>query len=156
MTLQNTHYWVGLFQPITEATRSLESVPLVCSVANLYPRPHSRPVVASRGIPSSLLIASSTSYSVANLFFFPSKYKPSYSHHLQDTLVPGLQADRSQRSRIGRIAIYCAAVFRLLWVYVLIPSKPASTITSSNEGYSKIPSPCLLDCLPVSRRATVC
>ena len=98
----------------------------------MYPRPNSRPVVVSRGITYSLPIIPSPPDSAADaaLFFATSKSRPSCSHHLRDTLNPGLRADCSQRARIGRIAIYCATVFYLLLMYFPIPSKPASTIAS--------------------------
>ena len=110
----------------------------------------------SRGIPSSLPIASSPYDSAAALLFLPSKYRPSCYHHRRDTLAPGLQADRSQRSIIGRVAIYYANMFYLLLMYVLIPSKPASTVASSNDGYYQLPPPCLFSCLPASCRTTLC
>ena len=68
------------------------------------------------------------------LFFNPSKSMPAYSHHHQDTLAPGRRVERSQRSRIGPIAIYCATVFCLLMTKVLIPSNPASPIASAKGG----------------------
>ena len=86
----------------------------------------------------------------------PSKSRPACSHHLQDNLAPGLRADRSQRFRIGRVAIYCANVLCLLVMYFLIPMNPASTIAYSNGGYSQLPPTRLLGCLLVSRRATLC
>ena len=92
----------------------------------------------------------------ADLLFALSKYRPSCSHHLWDTLSPGLQADRSQRYIIVRVAIYCATVFYLLVMYVPIPSKHASTIASSNDGYSQIPPPRLLGCLHMSHHRILC
>ena len=99
--------------------------------------PSLRFVIISKGIPSSSLISSSLSDSdyADAIFSPPSKSNLSCSHHGQDTRTPGLRMDRSQRSRIGRVAIYCRVVLWLLVMYVLISSKPASTITSSNEGY---------------------
>ena len=47
-------------------------------------------------------------------------------------------------------------MFCLFVIYVPIPSKPASTIASSNYGYYQLPPPRILSCLPVSRRATLC
>ena len=47
-------------------------------------------------------------------------------------------------------------MFCLLVMYFPIPLKPASTIASSNGGYSQLLYPRLPRCLPVSRRATLC
>ena len=41
-------------------------------------------------------------------------------------------------------------------MYVLIPLNPASTIDSSNVGYSQLPPPYLPGCLMVSRCTTLC
>ena len=112
----------------------------------------------SRGIPSSSPIDSSLSRSVAAadaLLFNPSKYRTDCSHHRRYTLVPGLREDRSQRSIIGRIAIYCATVFYLLVMYFLIPSNPTLTISSSNGGYYQLPYPRLLCFLPASSCAAL-
>ena len=78
--------------------------------------------------------ASETVAASAVLFFTPSKSIPAYSHHLRYTLAPGRRLDRSQRSRIGCVAIYCATVFCLLVTDFLISLKPASPIVSSNVG----------------------
>ena len=113
----------------------------------------------SSGITYYSPINSSTSKSAAAataIFFAPSKSRPACYNHRQDTLTPGLRVDRSQSSRIGRVAIYCATVFCLLMMYLPIPSKPASTITSSKGGYYQLPPPQLRGCLPVSRHATLC
>ena len=132
-----------VLHPITEATRSLDAVPILFYVATLYVRHHYRPVVASWGVPYSLPIIYSLSDSddVASLLLSPSRYRPTCYHHCRDTLAPCLRVDRSQRSRISRIAIYCATVFCLLMVYVLIPLNPASGIASSNDGYSQLSPP---------------
>ena len=111
----------------------------------------------SRGIPSSSPIVSSLSnFSAGALFFAPYKSRPTCYHHLRDTLAPSLRADRSQSSRIGRVAIYCATVFCLFLMYFPVPLKPDSVSASSNGWYYQLPSPCLLICLMVSRRATLC
>ena len=144
------------FHPITVATRSLDSVPLLCQVATLYSWPHSWTVVISRGIPSSSPIAFSPSNSAADLFCAPYKSKRSCSNHHRYTHAPSLQVDRSQRSIIRRVAIYCATVLCLLVMYVPNSSKPASTISSSKYGYSQLQSPRLSGCLQVSRWATLC
>ena len=102
---------------------------------------------------SESIIASAAA---ATLFFAPSKSMPACYHHRRDILATGRRLDRSQRSRIGRIAIYCADVFCLLVTDFLIPLKPASPIASSNGGYAQLPPPCILVCLPEIRRATLC
>ena len=68
------------------------------------------------------------------LLFAPSKSMPACSHHRRYNLAPGRRLDRSQRSRIGRVTIYCATVFFLLVTDFLIPLKPASPIASYNGG----------------------
>ena len=111
------------------------------------------------GISSSSTIVHSSSDSddaAAALFFYHSKSIPACPHHHLDTLSPGLRADCSQRSRIGRVAIYCATVFCLLMIYFPIPPKLASIVASSNDGFSQIQPPCILGCLPVSHRTTLC
>ena len=72
--------------------------------------------------------------SAAALFFVPSKSMPAYSHHRQDTLNPGRQVDRSKRSRIGRVAMYCATMFCLLVTDFMIPYNPDYPSASSNGG----------------------
>ena len=54
---------------------------------------------------------SSPPESAADLSFPPSISIPSCPHHRRETKSPVLQTDRSQRSRIGRVVIYCATVF---------------------------------------------
>ena len=56
-----------------------------------------------------------------SLFLAPSRLMSTCSHRRRDTLAPGRCVDRSQRSRIGRITIYCATVFCLLVKDFLIP-----------------------------------
>ena len=108
------------------------------------------------GVHSSTPLHSATLYPLAPLDSSPPKYKyesdyesvaasaallsasyksmPDCSHNRRDTLSPGRRVDRSQRSRIGHVTIYCATVFCLLMMDFLIPSKPASPIASSNGG----------------------
>ena len=63
---------------------------------------------ASSGSPSTTASADSQSPSMPNLSCY---------HHFLETHVPGLCTSSSQRSRIGRVAIYCAIVFCLLKTY---------------------------------------
>ena len=60
----------------------------------------------------------------AALYFSVSRSIPSFYHHPRDTLAPFLCMARSQRSRIGRVAMYCATVFCLLVTAFQIPSNP--------------------------------
>ena len=139
VTLYHAHCWVVEFHPRTAAIRSLDYVPLYVSFAtsftpsviptchNLgghYSAPlHSNPLNPIAPLDSSSLPGSaSTSKSeseyktvaaYAALLFASSKLMPACSHHRQDTLTPSLRMDRLQSSRIGRVAIYCAAVFCL-------------------------------------------
>ena len=41
-------------------------------------------------------------------------------------------------------------------MYVMLTSKPDSAIALYNDGYSQLPPTCILGCLPVIRRATLC
>ena len=52
--------------------------------------------------------------------------------------------------------MYCAAVFCLLMMDFLIPSKPASLVASFRVGYAQCLSPLLRSCLPLIRRADLC
>ena len=89
---------------------------------------HSTPLGSKSDSDSESVISSAT------LLFAPSNYMPDCSHHLQEILATGRQVERSQRSIIGCVAIYCASVFCLLVTDFLIHSKPASPIASSNGG----------------------
>ena len=145
-----------VFHPRTAATRSLESVALNMLVCYCVPPPALLARRHSRVIPSSSPIDSPQSESAAAtaaLFFSPSKSRLACSNHRQETLAPGLRADLSQRSRIGRVAIYCRTVFYLLVMYLPIPLKADWTIASLNVGYYQLPPPRILGCLLVSRRA---
>ena len=100
---------------------------------------HSAPLDPLAPLNSSPTKAEPYSKSVAysassDLFFAPSKSMPACSHHHRDTLTPSLRAERSQRSRIGCVALYFATVFCLLVMDFLIPVKPDSPIASSNGG----------------------
>ena len=136
-------FWAGLRDPIAcllfsggipsqnsgyKVTRLCPYIILVCYFVPPPSFPYCRHF---RGIPSSYPIVSSTSDSTAvALLFAPSKSRPACYHHCRDILSPVLRADRSQRSRIGRITIYCATVFCLLMMYF-----PDSTRDSPNDGY---------------------
>ena len=92
----------------------------------------------------------------ATRFFAPSKSMPACSHHRRYTLAPGRRVARSQRSRIGHVAIYCVTVFCLLVTNFLIPSKPAYPNASARGGYSQLPSTRLRSCFPVILRVNLC
>ena len=68
----------------------------------------------------------------------------------------GARVSRRWWEQDGLVTIYCATMFYFLVMYFPIPSKPDSTIASSNDGYYQLPPPCLLVCLPLSCRATLC
>ena len=99
------------------------------------PHPYSWRGISSCAVPSSHC-ASSLSHSAAALYFDPSRYKSSCSHHHWDTHAPGLQIHSSKRSIFGRVAIYCATVFCLLVIYTPISSNPDSYIAAAIGGYS--------------------
>ena len=113
-------------------TPCLQILPVVSSCDASSPRFHYSPSVCA-----------------AACFLFPASSIPSCSHHLQETQAPGLRTDRSQRSRIGRVAIYCAVVFYLFWMYTPISSNTASSIADASSGYFQPPSPCLPRLPPV-------
>ena len=77
------------------------------------PHLQSRPGVSSCDAPS-MYCSSSPPNSAAALYFYPYRSRPYCSHNRLDTHAPGLQKYCSQRSRIGRVAIYYTTVFCLL------------------------------------------
>ena len=142
------------FYPITAAIKSLDSVPLYVSFLLRFPLPHFRPVVIlvsftlpshsnqlhlNNSLHSTPLRQNPNLTPTLNILFTlptfsspPSNSITACSQHCQDTLAPGCQMDRSHRSLIGRVTIYCVTVFCLLVTDFLILSKPASPINSSN------------------------
>ena len=130
-----------VFHTRTEATRSIDSLPLFMLVFYFVHPPSIMARCQYMVIPSSTSIdfyPSEFASTAAALFFSYSKSRPACSHHLRDTLAPGPRSDFLQRPRIGHVAIYCATVCCLLVMYIPIPPKPASTIASSNGGYSQL------------------
>ena len=110
--------------------------PYITLVCYFVPPPSFLTSRHSRDIPSSSSIVSSPSdstVSAAALFFTTSKSRLACSQHHLNNLAPVLREDRSQRSRIGRVAIYYATVFYLLVLYFLIPFNPDSNSAFSND-----------------------
>ena len=114
---------------------------------------HSRPALVPCYPPPTTPAATSGSPSSAAA---PAKSNPSYSHHLFETRIPGLRTASSQRSRIGRVAMYCATVFCLLRMYASTSSKPASRITSPKGEYYHQATGRHRGCRPVIRQANLC
>ena len=120
-------FWAGLGDPIAcslfsggipyqnSGYKVTRLCPYIMLVFYFVPPPSFPYRRHSRGINSSSPIVSSTSDSTAAvLLFYPSKSRPACYHHCRDILAPVLRADRSQRSRIGCVTIYCTTVFCLL------------------------------------------
>ena len=91
---------------VYKGTRLCSSIVLTCYFITLHPNFH--PSVSSCSVPSSPY------NSAADLSLAPFRSKPSFSHLRRDTHAPVLLIDFSQRSRIGRIAIYCATLSGIL------------------------------------------
>ena len=74
---------------------------------------------------SSDSISDSDPESISDARSFPvSQSTPFWSHHLLDTHAPTLSVVYSHRSRIGRVAMYCATVFCLFVIDFLISLNP--------------------------------
>ena len=86
----------------------------------------------------------------------PTRSIISFYHHLLMTHIPGICTVSSHRSIIGRITIYCAAVFFLLSTHASTSSNPASCIAVSKCGYYQLPSRNRRGYLPVIHIATLC
>ena len=115
-------FWAGIHDPIecsflgggipsqNSGYKVTRLCPYIMLVFHFLPLPSILAHCYSKGITYSSPIESIPSKSAAAaaaLFFTRSKSRPACSHHRQDTLAPGLRADLSQKSRIGRITIYC-------------------------------------------------
>ena len=141
--------------PRTVATRSLDSVSLYVSLLLRFPTsipalcnsrvnhsstlPHSAPLDPLAPLDSSTPEPESKSKSdsvaaSSALFFDSSKPIPACSHYRIDTLATSCRVERSQRSRIGLVAIYCATVFCLLGKNFLKPLNTYTPIASYNGG----------------------
>ena len=86
---------------------------------------------------------------------FPYMSNPSCSHHLLYACIPGLRTTSSQTSIIGRITIYCTAIFYLFRIYSSTFTIPASGIASFKVRYSQLHLRRLYCCFSVSRQATL-
>ena len=142
-------------KPITEAIWTLGSVSILYYIIyRSTPCFLILPAVSSCAT-SSTQFSYSMSDAFASISLAPYKSISFWYHHRCETQAPGNQTDRSQRSRISRVTIYCATVFCLRFVYTLISSKPASSIAATSGGYSHPPYPRLCGLLTVIRRATL-
>ena len=77
---------------------------------------------------------SDSEYVSAARYFDVSQSMPFWSDHLLDTPTPPLGVVCSHRSRIGRVAMYCATVFCLFVIYFLISVNPAYFMAPTREG----------------------
>ena len=125
VVILGSHYSTPLHSAPLEPLAPLDSSYLHGSASEPNSDPDSNP----ESDPDSKTVTAS-----AALFFAPYKSMSACYHHHQYTLAPVRLLDRSQRSRIGCIAIYCAAAFCLVVTDFLIPSKPASPSASSTGG----------------------
>ena len=124
---------------IPRGRHSPRSIPL-----HLIPSPHwmcfSSPLPTSGSASTSASDSTSDSDSEsaarasAARSFAAFSYITSWSHHRQDTLASTLCVARSQKSRIGRVAMYCATIFCLLVTAFLIPSNTVSRMASFRGG----------------------
>ena len=80
----------------------------------------------------------------------PAKSITDCFHHRIPTCAPLFLYATSQRSKIDRVAIYCAAIFCLYQMQVSIGSNPASSISTSAKVYSQLLSNPRHVSLPVS------
>ena len=146
----------GFSKPRTATTQSLDSgllqyVNLVCRHAQssaLAPL-HSAPLDPLALLSSSRSSSPSVSFPVSDpdvvsvsvpfAFAFPQSI-PDCSHHLKVTLAPYLGLAPLHRSRSGRVAMYCATVFCLLWIDVRMSVSPASSMAPFSEGQFQSPS----------------
>ena len=101
---------------------------LLCSSISLVPC-YSASSLPRYSSPFSSSYASDTA-------LYLSRSRTSYSHHLFATHLPLICTLSLQRSRIGRIIMYCATVFWLFGTYSSISSNPASCISILSRGYS--------------------
>ena len=141
--------------PITEATEALDCVPLFYS--RFYFISHvfgSWYFAAYLSVSSYSLSPSSPATAAVNLYPTSSSY--SFSQHLLATHAPGILTFSSHRSRIGRVAMYCATVFCLFITYSPISLHPYSCIAVSSGGYYQLSSTFRFDCLPVILMDTMC
>ena len=122
LSMLNIGWWCST--PKAEDKGSLGSVPNVLNVATVFP-PYS--VLSSHPTPPSppslvsSLYPTSSSISCSLL-----KSRLTCSDHRLGTCYPGLQSASRHRSRIGRVAMYCAAVFWNMVMYVSIFFSPSS------------------------------
>ena len=84
--------------------------------------------------PSDSISDSNSESASAARSFDVSQSMPFWYYQLLDTLSPPLVVVRLHRSRIGRVAMYCATVFCLFVIYFLIYVNPASFMAPTREG----------------------
>ena len=101
-------------KPRTYTIGTLSSVPLLCYIS--YHRTPCLQLLPFFSSCTASYLYFSYSPSNADNALSLASYKPipSCSRHLRETQALGLRTDLSQRSIIGRIEIYCVAVFCLL------------------------------------------
>ena len=120
-------YYQFLFTSHWSTLAPLHSAPL----EPLSPLSEFRASSSYMSVPNSESDSESVS---APLAFAFSQSIPFWSHHLIVTLAPLICVVPSQRSRSGRVAMYCATVFCLMFIDVRTSLKPASFMAPSREG----------------------
>ena len=101
-----------------------------------------------------ILLSPSAAASAACLA--PARSMPSCSHQLFAKHIPVIRTVSSHRSRMFRIAMYCAIIFFLLRKYSPISSNPNFCIDVSSGGYSQLPYTCRCGCLPIICCSALC
>ena len=126
----------------TEFIETLDSAPLMYLMRYFIPHVFgsfpSLPTAPHLPLPPSSSLSSST----ASNTLAPARSSHSFSHHHLATHVPGLRTISLQRSRIGGVTMYCAAVLCLFSKYAPFSSNYASSIAVPSGCYSEISSSC--------------
>ena len=148
------HSRVVVLHTLHRGQRDTRICPYLINCTNFYPLtfPHLRE--SSVLIPLLYFSIPSLSASVSDVSLAPSRSIPNCFHHRIPPRSPWFLSAASQRSRSGRVSIYCASVLFLRQIYVFIGSNPASALSTFSEVYSQFPYILCRRSHPVSRRAT--
>ena len=146
-----------MFHTLHIVERDTRLCPYLINCATLYPLllPQLRessvltPLRYSSSPSSSASTAAAAAASLA-----PARSSTACSRHRIPTRSPLFLSTALHRSRIGRVAIYCKAVFCLRRMQVSIRSNPASYLAASAEVYSHLPPDLCRGSRPISRCAT--
>ena len=145
-----------MFNTLYIGQRDNRLCPHLLNWATLYPLPLSQ--LQESSVLISLLYSSSppssASAAAASVSLAPASSMPVCYHHRISTHAPCFLSTTSQRSRSGRVAIYCRTVFCLRRMYVSIGSNPASALAAAVKVYSHFQSSLFQRSRPVSRHST--